>query len=197
MSFSKIFGVVVLAGVLLLGLIGIGSYNGLVSKDQGVQSAWSQVETQYQRRSDLIPNLVEVVKGESNFEKSTLTDVIEARANATKVTIDAKTIDNPEKLAQFQQAQAQVGSALSKLMAVAENYPNLKSNQQYAQLMDEIAGTENRIAVARRDYNKVVQEYNTSVKTFPTVIVANIGGFGVKAYFESDKGTDKAPKVSF
>lgn len=197
MSFSKIFGVVVLAGVLLLALVGIGSYNGLVSKDQGVQSAWSQVETQYQRRSDLIPNLVEVVKGESNFEKSTLTDVIEARANATKVTIDAKTIDSPEKLAQFQQAQAQVGSALSKLMAVAENYPNLKSNQQYAQLMDEIAGTENRIAVARRDYNKVVQEYNTSVKTFPTVIVANISGFGVKAYFESDKGTDKAPKVSF
>lgn len=197
MSFAKYVGVGVVGVAVLVGLTGVGSYNGLVSKEQGVEGAWAQVETQYQRRSDLIPNLVETVKGESNFEKSTLTDVINARANATKVTIDAKTIDNPEKFAQYQQAQAQVGSALARLMAVAENYPNLKSNQQYAQLMDEIAGTENRIAVARRDFNKDVQAYNTSIKTFPTVIVANMGGFTPKAYFESDKGAEKAPKVSF
>lgn len=197
MSFAKYVGVGVVGVAVLVGLTGVGSYNGLVAKEQGVEGAWAQVETQYQRRSDLIPNLVETVKGESNFEKSTLTDVINARANATKVTIDAKTIDNPEKFAQYQQAQAQVGSALARLMAVAENYPNLKSNQQYAQLMDEIAGTENRIAVARRDFNKDVQAYNTSIKTFPTVIVANMGGFTPKAYFESDKGAEKAPKVSF
>lgn len=197
MTFGKVLGLVVVGVFALAVLVGVGSYNGLVGKDQAVQQAWSQVETQYQRRSDLIPNLVEVVKGESEFEKSTLTAVIDARAAATKITIDASTIDSKEKLQAFQQAQGQVTSALSKLMAVAENYPNLKSNQQYAQLMDEIAGTENRIAVARRDYTKEVQQYNTSIKTFPTVIIANFGGFTPKAYFEADKGAEVAPKVSF
>lgn len=197
MSFGKIFAVVVVGLVALALIIGVGSYNGLVSKDQAVQQAWSQVETQYQRRTDLIPNLVETVKGESDFEKSTLTAVIDARAAATKVTIDASTINSPEKLAQFQQAQAQVGSALARLMAVAESYPNLKTNQQFAQLMDEIAGTENRIAVARRDYTKEVQTYNTSIKSFPTVIVAKFGDFTPKAYFEADKGAEVAPKVNF
>lgn len=197
MSFGKYVGTGVLVAAVVVGLSGVGSYNGLVTKEGAVEGAWAQVETQYQRRNDLIPNLVETVKAEANFEKSTLSDVINARANATKVTIDAKTINNQEQLTKYQEAQAQVGSALARLMAVSENYPNLKSNQQFAQLMDEVAGSENRISVARRDFNKEVQSYNVSIKTFPTVIVANIGGFTQKAYFESDKGAEKAPKVSF
>lgn len=197
MSFGKYAGAGLLVVAVVVGLTGVGSYNSLVSKEGSVEGAWAQVETQYQRRNDLIPNLVETVKAEANFEKSTLNDVINARANATKVTIDAKTIDNQEQLTKYQEAQSQVGSALARLMAVSENYPNLKSNQQFAQLMDEISGSENRISVARRDFNKEVQAYNVSIKTFPTVIVANIGGFKQKAYFESDKGAEKAPKVSF
>jgi LemA protein len=192
------FGKYIALGILIVAaLFFVGGYNGLVSKDQTVEQAWSQVQTQYQRRSDLIPNLVSTVKGEANFEKSTLQSVIEARASATQIKVDANTVNNPEQLAKYQQAQGQLGAALGKLLMVTENYPTLKTNAQFAQLMDEIAGTENRIAVARRDFNKDVQEYNVATKSFPGVVFAKIFNFNEKSYFKADEGSDKAPQVSF
>lgn len=192
------FGKYIALGILVVAaLFFVGGYNGLVSKDQTVEQAWSQVQTQYQRRSDLIPNLVSTVKGEANFEKSTLQSVIEARASATQIKVDANTVNNPEQLAKYQQAQGQLGAALGKLLMVTENYPTLKTNAQFAQLMDEIAGTENRIAVARRDFNKDVQEYNVATKSFPGVMFAKVFGFNEKSYFKADEGSDKAPQVSF
>lgn len=192
------YGKWIAIGILVFAALSfIGGYNGLVSKDQTVEQAWSQVQTQYQRRTDLIPNLVSTVKGEANFEKSTLQAVIEARASATQVKVDANTVNNPEQLAKYQQAQGQLGAALGKLLMVTENYPSLKTNAQFAQLMDEIAGTENRIAVARRDFNKDVQEYNVATKSFPGVLFAKLFGFSEKSYFKADEGSDKAPQVSF
>lgn len=172
-------------------------YNGLVSSSQLVDSSWAQVQTQYQRRMDLIPNLVATVKAEANFEKSTLTDVINARASATKITLDASVVNDPEKFAQVQKAQGQLGTALGKLMMVSENYPNLKTNQQFAQLMDSLEGTENRIAYSRDTYNKSVMGYNASIISFPTVILAKMFNFNKKEYFQSDVGAEKAPSVQF
>ncbi|HNP99613.1 MAG TPA: LemA family protein [Bacteroidia bacterium] len=180
----------------LLVIIGITSYNGLVSSREIVNKAWANVETQYQRRSDLIPNLVNTVKGAADFEKSTLEAVVEARAKATSIQIDPNNI-TPEKLAEFQAAQAQVSGALGRLLAVAENYPQLKAVQNFSDLQAQLEGTENRITEARRQYNEAAQSYNTGRSRFPKVIFASMFGFKERPYFEADKGAEKAPTVKF
>lgn len=178
-------------------LLGVLNYNGLISKSQQVDSSWAQVQTQYQRRMDLIPNLVSTVKAEANFEKSTLTDVINARASASKVTLDASVVNDPAKFAAMQKSQGQLTQALGKLMMVSEQYPNLKTNQQFAQLMDSLEGTENRIAYARDNYNQTVMGYNSLVLSFPTVITAKMLNYSQKSYFQSDEGSAKSPSVNF
>lgn len=188
--------IAVVAILLIFGFVGCGKYNGLVSKDEGVKSSWAQVENQYQRRADLIPNLVNTVKGAADFEKSTLTGVIEARAKATQTTIQADQL-TPENIAKFQGAQDQLSGALSRLLVSVEQYPQLKANQNFLELQAELSGTESRIAVARKDFNQVVQEYNQDVRTFPTNIFAGIFGFQQKGYFTATAGSDKAPTVKF
>lgn len=178
-------------------LLGVLNYNSLVSKSQYVDSSWAQVQTQYQRRMDLIPNLVSTVKAEANFEKSTLTAVIDARASASKVSLDASVVNNPEKFAAMQKSQGQLTQALGKLMMVSEQYPNLKTNQQFAQLMDSLEGTENRIAYARDNYNQTVMSYNSSILSFPTIITAKMLNYSLKSYFQSDEGSSKSPSVNF
>ena len=188
---------IVVGFILLFSVMGlIGSYNSLVTKQEGVNSAWSQVENVYQRRSDLIPNLVNTVQGYANFEKSTLTAVIEARAKATSTTIDARNL-TPEKLQAFQANQGGLSSALGKLMVVVEKYPDLKANQNFLDLQSQLEGTENRIAVERKNYNEVSQSYNTSRRSFPTIITAGVFGFDEKPYFKADEGSNKAPQVKF
>ena len=190
-------GLIVL-GVIALALFGWvkSSYNGLVSDQESVETAWAQVENVYQRRADLIPNLVETVKGYAKHEQETLEGVIEARANATKVTIDPTNM-TPEDLQKYQAAQGDVTNALSRLIAVAENYPDLKANQNFLELQNQLEGTENRIAVERNKFNEVARVYNTKRRTFPTNIIAGIFGFGDKPYFQAQEGADKAPKVDF
>src|SRR6201987_706998 len=186
----------VVGGVIVLFLA--NGYNALVRGSAEVDTKWAQVQTQYQRRADLIPNLVHTVEGAANFEKSTLTDVINARANATKVTINAATAPTvPEQLRQFEQAQTALGSSLGRLLAVSENYPQLKANSNFRDLQAQIEGTENRIAVARRDFNNAAQAYNQQVRSFPTVIYAGWFGFQPKPYFQSSGGAEAAPSVSF
>lgn len=172
-------------------------YNDLVTQEEAVNSAWSQVENQYQRRADLIPNLVSTVQGVADFEKSTMTEVTDARSKVGSVNITADDLSDPQKFQQFQQAQDQLSSALSRLLVVAENYPQLKANENFLQLQSQLEGTENRIAVERRRFNEVVQQYNTSVRSFPTLIIAKIFGFKEKQYFKSQEGSDKAPDVKF
>ena len=190
-------GLIVL-GVIALALFGWvkNSYNGLVADQESVETAWAQVENVYQRRADLIPNLVETVKGYAKHEQETLEGVIEARANATKVTIDPTNM-TPEDLQKYQAAQGDVTNALSRLIAVAENYPDLKANQNFLELQSQLEGTENRIAVERNKFNEIAREYNTKRRTFPTNIIAGIFGFGDKPYFQAQEGADKAPKVDF
>jgi LemA protein len=185
----------VVAGGLFLW--GTGVYNRLVALDEGVKTAWSQVENTYQRRADLIPNLVKTVEGAADFERETLTEVIEARAKATQVQITPQDLSNPEALARYQQAQDALSSALARLMVVVERYPELKANQNFLQLQDELAGTENRIAVERKRFNEVAQLYNTQRRVFPTNLIANWFGFGEAAYFEAAEGAEKAPQVEF
>ena len=180
----------------LLILLSVGGYNGLVSSRENVNKGWANVEAQYQRRSDLIPNLVSTVKGVAEFEKSTLTAVIEARSKATSIKIDANNI-TPEKLQEFQAAQAQVGGALGRLLAVAENYPQLRATESFKELQSQLEGTENRINEARRQYNETAQGYNTSRAKFPRNILAGLFGFKERVYFDADKGTEKAPSVKF
>jgi LemA protein len=190
-------------GVIILVLLGlgggiVGGYNSLVQSSTAVDAAWAQVQTQYQRRADLIPNLVRTVEGAANFERSTLTDVVNARANATKVTIDpSKAPTDPEQLRQYEQAQNALTSSLGRLLAVSENYPQLKANNNFRDLQAQIEGTENRIAVARRDFNNTVQRYSAQVRSFPTVIYAGLLGFQPKPYFQSVAGAESAPSVSF
>ena len=172
------------------------SYNTLVSGDETVTKAWADVEASYQRRADLIGNLVETVKGEAKFEKETLTAVIEARSKATSIQLKADDI-TPENMAKFQPPQSQLSGALSRLLVVAEQYPNLKATQAFENLMNELERTENRINVARRDYNAAVQSYNTQVRSFPSNIVANVFGFKKREPFKADVGSEKAPKVNF
>ena len=203
MQTKKCQGNVSMGTVMLLIIIAaialylVSMYNGLVTQAQAVNSSWAQVQSQYQRRMDLIPNLVNVVKGEANFEKSTLIDVINARANATKVTLSPELLNNPEQFSKFQKTQSELGSTLSRLMVTIERYPDLKTNQQFAQLMDELAGTENRIAVARRDFNNTVQTYDTNIAKFPTNLLANQFGFKHKEYFQAEAAASTAPKVEF
>ena len=198
MKLSKgwIILIVVVLAVILLFSWGQGSYNNLVTKDQVVQQQWAQVENVYQRRSDLIPNLVATVKGVANFEQKTLTDVIEARANATKVTISPKNLDEAS-LQKFQSAQDNLGSTLSRLMMVTENYPQLKATQNFSELQAQLEGTENRITVERMKFNEVVQDYNIQVKRFPSNIFAGMFGFKEKAFFKVVQGSEKAPEVKF
>lgn len=172
------------------------TYNGFVNKEEGVNAAWSNVETQYQRRSDLIPNLVNTVKGYAAHESQTLGEVTEARAKATSINLSAGEL-TPERLAQFQQAQADVRSALGRLIAVAESYPDLKANQNFIELQSQLEGTENRIAVARKDFNDAARKYNVAVRRFPSNLVAALFGFDQKPYFEADEGTETAPQVEF
>jgi LemA protein len=185
--------------VVVFGSFIIGGYNRLVQVQAGVDTAWANVQTQYQRRADLIPNLVNTVQGAANFEKSTLTEVINARANATKVTVDMSKAapSDPEAIKRFQQAQDSLSSSLGRLLAVSERYPELKANTNFRDLQAQLEGTENRIAVARRDFNTAAQAYNVLVKSFPAVLYAGLLGFTPKAYFTSAAGAENAPTVSF
>jgi LemA protein len=188
-------GVIVVIVFILYRLFA-GSYNNMVTKEEQVTGAWSQVENVYQRRADLIPNLVNTVKGYADFEQETLQGVIEARSKATGVNVNADDL-SPEKIQQFQQAQQGLSSALSRLMVVVERYPDLKANQNFIKLQDQLEGTENRIAVERRRFNEVTQEYNTYIRKFPQTMLAGMYGFEKKGYFEADQGANQAPEVSF
>lgn len=192
---------IIIVGFLALVVLGIvlwGTkiYNGMVTMNEGVTSQWGNVETAYQRRSDLIPNFVNTVKGAANFEQTTLIQVIEARSKATSVTIDPTKM-TAENMQQFQQAQGQLTSALSRLMVVVEQYPQLKATQNFRDLQVELEGTENRISVERRKFNEVALSYNTYVKRFPQSFLAGMFGFQAKPYFESVEGAEKAPEVKF
>ena len=182
--------------VAVVAIFFYATYNGFVNKEEGVNAAWSNVETQYQRRSDLIPNLVNTVKGYAAHESQTLGEVTEARAKATSINLSAGEL-TPERLAQFQQAQADVRSALGRLIAVAESYPDLKANQNFIELQSQLEGTENRIAVARKDFNDAARKYNVAVRRFPSNLVAALFGFDQKPYFEAAEGTETAPQVEF
>jgi len=186
--------IAVLVVVLVIG--GCNGYNNLVKMDVDVQTKWSNVETQYQRRADLIPNLVSTVKGAANFEQTTLTNVIEARSKASQIRIDPDQL-TPENIQKYQAAQGQVGQALSRLMVLTENYPQLRATQQFSDLSAQLEGTENRITVARRDFNESVQVFNTKVRSFPNNITAGFFGFSPKAAFQADAGAQNAPKVEF
>jgi LemA protein len=193
--------IVAVAVVLLLALIVggwvSGQYNGLVASRENVNEAWSQVENVYQRRLDLIPNLVETVKGVANFEQETYTAVAEARSQAGQMRINPDDLDNPEVMRRFEQSQGQLTSALSRLFAVAENYPQLKANQNFLELQSQLEGSENRIAVERRNFNTTAREYNTRVSSVPTNMIAGLFGFRPRPYFESSEGADRAPQVKF
>lgn len=194
---KKNLGLVITIGIIAIAVMWcISGYNGLVSMDEGVQNKWADVETQYQRRADLIPNLVNTVKGYAAHEKETLESVVKARSEATSVKIDPSNM-TAEQMAQYQNAQNGVTSALSKLLLVVEKYPDLKANQNFQELQSQLEGTENRIAVARRDYNAVAKEYNTTVRKFPKNILAGMFGFEKKEYFEAQEGSEAAPEVKF
>ncbi len=192
---------VVLGGVAVLAiglfLWGTGVYNRLVKLDEGVAGAWSQVESQYQRRADLIPNLVETVKGFAKQEKDVLTAVTEARAKVSQITVTKEVLEDPAAFQKFQQAQDQFSSAISRLLAVSENYPVLKSNENFLALQTQLEGTENRIAVERQRFNQVVQSYNTDIRVFPASLIAGFTGFKQKAYFQAKEGADVTPAVKF
>jgi LemA protein len=187
---------IVLGVIVFICLIGGCSYNGMVSKEENVKAKWGAVQSQYQRRSDLIPNLVATVKGVANFEKSTLVEVTDARARATSIQVDPTKL-NPETIQKYQAAQGQLSTALGRLLVASENYPDLKANQNFTDLQASLEGTENRINVARLDFNDAVQQYNTTVRSFPAVITAKLFGFTEKGSFTAEAGANKAPKVSF
>jgi len=192
----------VILGIIALFVVGgflwgMGIYNSLVSLDEGVRSSWSQVESQYQRRMDLIPNLVETVKGYASQEKTVLLGVTEARARVGQITVTKEVLDDPEAFSKFQAAQDQFSSAISRLLAVAENYPNLKSNENFMALQTQLEGTENRINVARMQFNQTVQSFNVRIRTFPASIVAGMTGFREKQYFKSKEGAENPPAVKF
>ena len=187
---------IIIAVVLVLFFWVRGVYNSMVTQDESVKTAWSQVENQYQRRLDLIPNLVNTVKGYASHERATLEGVINARANATKTTIDPTNL-NEETMKQFQAAQGELSSALSRLMVVVERYPDLKANQNFMELQAQLEGKENRISVERKRFNEVAQNYNTNIRSFPTNILAGMFGFQPKAYFAAESGAEKAPTVEF
>jgi len=190
-------GTLIIIGLFVLfGMYGCSTYNGLVGKEETVQEKWAQVQTQYQRRADLIPNLVNTVKGAADFEKETLTQVIQARANATSMNVDPSKL-TPENIQKFQAAQDQLSGALSRLLVTVEQYPQLKANQNFLELQAQLEGTENRITVARNDFNGVVKLYNQAVRVFPASLFAGIFGFSPKGYFEASAGAQNAPTVTF
>ena len=188
--------IVPVAIVVIVIMWAVGAYNGMVTLDEGVQGKWADVETQYQRRADLIPNLVSTVKGYAAHESETLEGVVKARSEASSVKVDPENL-TPEKLAEYQKAQSGVSSALGRLMVIVEKYPDLKANQNFLELQSQLEGTENRINVARRDFNEAAKNYNTVIRSFPKNIFAGMFGFEKKAYFEAEKGAEAAPKVEF
>src|SRR5690348_10824901 len=187
---------IVLGIVVIILFWGCSGYNGLVNQDETVKNTWNKVQSDYQRRSDLIPNLVNTVKGEANFERGTLNDVINARARATSMQVSPENL-TPENIQQFQQAQGQLSGALSRLLVTVEQYPNLRANDAFRNLQRQLEGTENRIATARNDFNSAVQDYNTKVRRFPTNILAGISGFHPRQGFTADPGSQNAPSVNF
>jgi LemA protein len=188
--------IVVVVFILILGGCGCNGYNSMVKLDEDVKAKWSNVQSDYQRRADLIPNLVNTVKGAANFEQETLTKVIEARAKATSVNINAGDL-TPEKVAQFQQAQGELSGALSRLLVTVEKYPELKANQNFQDLQKQLEGTENRIKVSRNDFNSSVQGYNSTVRRFPNNLFSGMFGFKVRDGFKADPGAERAPEVKF
>ena len=201
MSRGAIIALSIVAAVILLGLItvgwGVGVYNRLVSYDENVKQSWGQVENQYQRRYDLIPNLVETVKGYAKHEEEVFEKVAEARSSVGKLTITPQVLNDPQAFSRFQQAQDALSSALTRLMAVSENYPNLKADQNFLALQSQLEGTENRIAVERQRFNVSVQLYNTLVRTMPSAVIASFSGFRERPYFAAQEGASTAPKVQF
>lgn len=189
-------GAILLFALIIVGW-GVSVYNKMISADEGVKSSWSQVENQYQRRYDLVPNLVETVKGYAKQEKEVLENVTLARSRVGQVTITPQMLNDPQAFAKFQQAQDGLSSALSRLLVVSENYPNLKSNENFLTLQSQLEGTENRIAVERRRFNETVQEYNMMIRRFPGSFIASTTGFKEAAYFHATTGTEQAPKVKF
>ena len=197
MNIKKHLGWIIPAIIVVIIIFwGIGGYNGMVSLDEGVQNKWADVETQYQRRADLIPNLLNTVKGYAAHESQTLENVVKARSEASSVKVDPQNI-TPEKLAEYQKAQSGVSSALGRLMVIVEKYPDLKANQNFLELQSQLEGTENRINTARRDFNEAAKGFNTEIRRFPKNILAGMFGFEKKAYFEAEKGAEKAPEVQF
>ena len=196
MNRKTIIGLGILGVVILTVFWGISKYNGLVNKDEAVNGQWANVENQYQRRADLIPNLVATVKGYATHESETLEGVIAARAKATQVTIDPENM-TPEKLQQYQAAQGELSSALGKLLMITENYPDLKANQNFIELQAQLEGTENRISTERTKFNDLSKEFNASIRRFPTNIIASMTGFEKRNYFEAEDGSEKAPEVKF
>ena len=188
--------IIVLVIVAVVAIWGITGYNGLVKADEALNTAWSNVENQYQRRADLIPNLVNTVKGYAEHEKETLDAVVAARTRATQVTVDAENL-TPEKLQEYQKIQNEVGAALGRLLAVAEAYPDLKANTNFLELQAQLEGTENRISVERRNFNEAAKSYNTSIRTFPRSILAGMFGFEKRPYFEAQQGVETVPVVQF
>ena len=196
MKKGTLIAIIILAVSGMITAWAVSRYNAFVTMQENVEGAWGQVENQYQRRADLVPNLVATVKGYSAHEQATLVQVIEARSKATQITIDPSNI-TPEQLAQFQAAQGELSQALGRLMAVAESYPDLKANENFKQLADQLEGTENRIAYARNQFNDCAKEYNAATRRFPRKIIASMFGFERKPYFEAEAGAEKAPKVEF
>ncbi len=192
-------GVLLVVGVIVAGFImwGVGVYNDIVKLDEAVTASWGQVENQYQRRMDLVPNLVNTVKGAASFEKDTFIAVAEARANAGQIKLSPDMLSNPSAFQKFQSAQDGLSSALSRLLVTVEKYPELKANENFLNLQAQLEGTENRISVERKRFNQTVQTFNTKIKTFPANLIAGFGNFQPKQYFSSQEGADKAPKVQF
>lgn len=197
MKTSTLILVAIIGAIILFGGCGAISFqrNG-VTAEENIKGKWANVQSEYQRRTDLIPNLVNTVKGEANFEQKTLTDIIEARSKATQIKVDPNDL-SPEKLKEFQAAQGQLSQALGRLLMITENYPNLKANEGFRNLQTQLEGTENRIKVARNDFNSATQEFNTLIKRFPNNIYSGLMGFKPKGYFEAEAGSEKAPEVKF
>ena len=195
-TFMKKTWIIIIAVIAVIAIYGVSSYNSMVSQEEAVGTAWSNVENQYQRRADLIPNLVNTVKGYAAHEKETFDAVVSARAKATQTTVSIDDL-TPEKMEAYQRAQGEVGSALSRLLAVTENYPELKANENFQTLQAQLEGTENRISVERRNFNDVARAYNTSIRRLPKNIFAGMFGFEKRPYFEAQEGAEKAPEVKF
>jgi LemA protein len=192
-----LIALLVVGGLVLIAFFSLrGMYNQMVDYQEGATAQWANVETAYQRRADLVPNLVNTVKGYADFEQETLTQVIEARSQATGINVDAENL-NPQQIQKFQKAQQKLSGALSRLLVTVERYPNLKASQNFLALQSQLEGTENRISVERRRFNEAVRAYNTYIRKFPQTFVASMGGFEKKGYFESDEGADQAPEVQF